>query len=131
MNDWHYKNEFSIRSLIDLARGRIESGSASLMSAIDVAANDGVADILFRELTNAREQLHNIFEDNEAYVDLAKKFKQKAASATFKAEHSTAYLEALGQFNDGRIPGNSADTNLQVTPALTDSQQLQLRCFAS
>ena len=92
------------------------------MSTIDVASGDSVVvDILFRELANAREQLHNSFDDADAYVDLVKRFKQKTASSTStsKPDLSTAYLETLSQFNDGRIPGNSASSSLQVTRELT------------
>ena len=99
------------------------------MSTIDVASGDSVVvDILFRELANAREQLHNSFDDADAYVDLVKRFKQKTASSTSKPDLSTAYLETLGQFNDGRIPGNSASSSLQVTRELTrlENEQFQV-----
>ena len=101
------------------------------MSTIDVTSGDSVVvDILFRELANAREQLHNSFDDADAYVDLVKRFKQKTASSTStsKPDLSTAYLETLGQFNDGRIPGNSASSSLQVTRELTrlENEQFQV-----
>jgi len=82
---------------------------------VAVDANDGVVvDILFRELANTRELLHNSFDDNEAYADLVEKFKQKTSSSASKAEQSSAYLETLSQFNDGLISGKSADSGLQV-----------------
>ena len=98
------------------------------MSTIDVTSGDSVVvDILFRELANAREQLHNSFDDADAYVDLVKRFKQKTASSTSKPDLSTAYLETLSQFNDGRIPGNSASSNLQVTRELARLEKEQFQ----
>jgi hypothetical protein len=99
--------ELPSRSLIDLARGRIESGSASLMTMADAGTTDGVVvDILYRELCNAREQLHTNFNsDGDDYAALAERFKQKVAAAS-RPVYSTTYLETLSQFNDGRIPGN-------------------------
>ena len=100
------------------------------MSTIDVTSGDSVVvDILFRELANAREQLHNSFDDADAYVDLVMRFKQKTASSTSKPDLSTAYLETLGQFNDGRIPGNSASSSLQVTRELTRLENLRISGF--
>lgn len=104
------------RSLIDLARGRFEDGTASLTSTlssmlVDAGSHDAfVCDVLYRELCNAREQLHNFDED---YVKLAAKFKEKAA-ATSRPAHSSEYLESLKTFNDGRMWSSAENWTLQV-----------------
>lgn len=109
----------NFRSLIDLARCRIEDGTASLTTALSTMLDatggggqpDGlVCDVLFRELCSARELLHSYDDD---YVKLAAKFKEKA-SAALRPVQSSEYLEALSAFTDGRIPSTAANWTLQV-----------------